>query len=528
LKGLKHIPRPTDIDDNTIDKAFQRFKHGILWKVHHHRTHLMDLDLEQTNDDTITRTYYKPRNYQPKHCHAVPHNHRVHQILDDLANQLQVYQRSNPRRGYASTEKKALIQLRENNPSVVFKATDKNLGLAALTLSDYNQMVMAHLSDLDTYTCISTNSLTTSSLLRRCLLSYKKFISADGWYTNELKLLRTESNFKLPYFHCLPKIHKPGPLKGRPIAGATNWITTPVSRILDDRLKPLLPNYDSVLTNSTSLCDELHLANDYLPSADNTMHFITGDVTSLYPNIDRRKLRLILEKLDFTTVPLFDFIHDYSYVQYNNKVYKQTSGITMGTNCAVNLANIYMGELIDKYIESRPNHVFYYRRYIDDLFIIWTGTIAEWKRVASNINRIHSAIKITFTEPNTTCCDFLDVSIHYNTHERRISTSVFQKAMNRYLYITPTSCHVPHTLSGFISGELTRYCRICSDVYSYQQIKQQFYQRLVNRGYSRPYLNQLFSRHRWSSRFEEKYRPSRVILPFVIPFKITFLNLRRC
>ena len=82
------------------------------------------------------------------------------------------------------------------------------------------------------------------------------------------------------------------------------------------------------------------------------------------------------------------------------------------------------------------------------------------------------------------------------------------------------STHAPHMFSGFIKGELTRYARLSSNPFAYNHTKKLFYQRLVQRGYKRRYLNRIFNRHSWQSRFQDNESPAGAILPFVLPYTL--------
>ena len=72
----------------------------------------------------------------------------------------------------------------------------------------------------------------------------------------------------------------------------------------------------------------------------------------------------------------------------------------MGTKVAPSYANIFMGELEAKMLETAPIKPFLYLRYIDDIFLIWTGTISELKRFHQHCNSFHKTIKfiIEFSE----------------------------------------------------------------------------------------------------------------------------------
>ena len=203
---------------------------------------------------------------------------------------------------------------------------------------------------------------------------------------------------------------------------------------------------------------------------------------------------------------------------YNDQIYHQTNGIPMGTNAAVTLANMYVGSLIDTFIASR-RQVIYYKRYIDDLFIIWKGDLKTWEGAKRGITRM-LGIPVNFDNPSKDKAIFLDLEIVWNRFTHKFDTAVYQKPLNKYRYITPISCHTPHMFKGFINGELQRYACLSSTVYAYTHTKKLFYQRLIQRGYKHTYLSNIFKRHRWSFRFKERDETGPSILPFIIPFTL--------
>jgi hypothetical protein len=338
------------------------------------------------------------------------------------------------------------------------------------------------------------------------------------WYQAEKSLINHHFSFTFPKFHLLPKLHKQGPIKGRPIAGQVNWITTPVSIILDHRLSQHMYQFDCIIKNSEQIVNDMELLNMENTFSNYDCHFITADIESLYPNMDVTKLVRMIDSLDNTCTPLVEYVCKNSYIQYDGKIYQQTNGIPMGTNAAVTLANIYVGSLIDKFIDSRPE-VFYYRRYIDDLFIVWKGDLTRFESFKIAVSRLLS-IPINFDPPSRTMAKFLDIQINYDHYNKCVMTSVFQKSLNKYSYISPSSSHAQHMFTGFIKGELTRYARLSSTVFAYKHTKHLFYKRLVARGYSRKFLNSIFKKHRWIHRENDRTRPSIKVLPFIIPYSL--------
>lgn len=62
---------------------------------------------------------------------------------------------------------------------------------------------------------------------------------------------------------------------------------------------------------------------------------------------------------------------------FDDKHFLQIGGTAMGTKVAPSYANIFMGELKAKMLETVPFQPFLYLRYIDDIFLSWTGTVSE-------------------------------------------------------------------------------------------------------------------------------------------------------
>ena len=65
-------------------------------------------------------------------------------------------------------------------------------------------------------------------------------------------------------------------------------------------------------------------------------------------------------------------------------------------------ANIFMGKFEDTHIYPHIQQFCkLYLRYIDELFLIWTGTKDQFKGFISNLNNQHPYIKFTYKISNT-------------------------------------------------------------------------------------------------------------------------------
>ena len=101
--------------------------------------------------------------------------------------------------------------------------------------------------------------------------------------------------------------------------------------------------------------------------------------------------------------------------------------------------------------------------------------------------------------------------LEYETH---------QKSLNKYLYLTPQSCHNLPTLKGFIKGELIRYNRLSSNPLFFNKIKELFKIRLYQRGYSYKFLSNIFKEITFNKIKSNHQSKLSKVLPLVIPYSL--------
>ena len=77
--------------------------------------------------------------------------------------------------------------------------------------------------------------------------------------------------------------------------------------------------------------------------------------------------------------------------------------------------------------------------------------------------------------------NYMDMTI--SIHEGWIVTSLYEKATNLYLYIPPHSAHPPGVLTGLVSGNILRIHSLFSEQDNINLRINQFYTRLLVRGY---------------------------------------------
>ena len=76
----------------------------------------------------------------------------------------------------------------------------------------------------------------------------------------------------------------------------------------------------------------------------------------------------------------------------------------------------------------------------------------------------------------------------------QIVTSLYEKAMNIYLYTLLHSSHYPGLLTGLVSGNILRIHLICSEQDDINPRMKEFYARLLVRGYQHYLLIPVFTK----------------------------------
>jgi hypothetical protein len=182
---------------------------------------------------------------------------------------------------------------------------------------------------------------------------------------------------------------------------------------------------------------------------------------------------------------------------FRDTFWRQLSGTPMGTPPAPMYATLYFAIHEERIIHRFPQLKFY-RRYIDDSFGIWVGgtskedTLAwrEFQRKFASFGRL----SWTFS-PLQPQIDFLDITIGLDS-AGRIKTSLFEKALNLYLYLPPHSAHPPGALKGLIFGWFYRLERLVSCRDEREQLTGKLRARLWARGYPVEQLEPLFAEAR--------------------------------
>jgi hypothetical protein len=389
----------------------------------------------------------------------------------------------------------SIIKQLRANPNLIVINTDKNLGPALVTTSQYNNLCYEHLGHPNTYeVIINTDQNTMKAHLINLVQSFYNRIEYDlicsNQDTNHLKIIISDINNKrLNYFYGLLKIHKKQ-LCIRPIVSNSNSFLEGLSKWLDYHLQSILCQQDSYIRDSDTLVNEIRI----LP-AQSAHILYTFDVVSLYTNIKTDKALRFIRQIIPISNPLRDFIlqglkivMDNNYFMFNNLLYKQITGTAMGTASAPCYASLFLSALERPLVRKYSNIVFY-KRFIDDGLLIWENT--NEFTIDDFLNDFTKRSDLLFTyEKSDSKIQFLDIEI-IKDNKRYISRS-YQKTLNLFLYTASTSAHPSGVLKSLVYGRIKKFYFQNDNHTDFIYFVTDLFQHLLKRGYTRHTLLPLF------------------------------------
>lgn len=100
---------------------------------------------------------------------------------------------------------------------------------------------------------------------------------------------------------------------------------------------------------------------------------------------------------------------------FENKFYRQLRGTTMGSNMAPSYANTFMAALKENsiYPSNFFQHVITWWHFIDDIFVIWTGSQGDLEDFFTFLNQIDVDIKLLLYDVKTTNTCQICLNKHY-------------------------------------------------------------------------------------------------------------------
>ena len=485
-RGGKFIvtPRMPQLDlRREREQAFKDYVRSVRLRIMFSR---------QDSGRPFDRRYHVPNPaWQPSRASPA-----VEAQLEDLGQRLQQTQAALPKHeGFncAREEREALDALC-HDANIIVKPADKNLGLTLISREWYIAECERQLTDTSTYERVHSVSLPG---IQRRMLGF--IATLDGGIPpNEHKWLtrETERLSQLPQFYIMPKLHK-DPVKGRPIVACHSWSTWPLSKWVANRINTYASTQETVLTDTNALIAMLRGVEF---AEDDAVLLSTADVESLYTSIpiadalsaveERLRACGVEETFLRITIAAIELVLKLNFFEFNGRTYHQKRDLAMGTPLAPPVANLFLASLEARLMRGVPPPVLYVR-FLDDILVVQNLSEAGPEGLLwDGLHAMHPDIRLT-RESSPCAVDFLDLQIY--REGKRLLHRVHQKALNKYLYISPRSCHPRHVIEGFVRTELIRYARNSSTELDFVRICHAFSNRLRERGFHPAFLKHLFA-----------------------------------
>ena len=423
----------------------------------------------------------------------------TNKIINPITLGSGIYRQIRNRHNGNNLENSELVALRElkNNNSIIIKPADKGGAIVVMDRSLYVAEGQRQLHNTSYYRPLSNHIYPETvpminnilqKLLNKGLINDKQFTYLSS----------TPRDVHPRQFYLLPKIHKdrnkwPNERmpEGRPIVSDCGSETHRISEYIDYFLQPLATSHEAYIKDTYDFVDKVRNAE-----INNTDILVTGDVTALYTNMHidtiMRSVKDIFSEFpsagrpDEELLELLEITLTRNDFAFGEEIFQQICGTAMGKRYAPSLANIYLRKFDDraKYgFHIRPK---IYWRYLDDIYLIWPGTLQELQLYEEFLNSLIPGIKVKLLAKNN-IIEYLDTRTYkYFTSDSRcvLKTKPYFKSTDTHQLLHKKSYHPTHTFRGLLKSQCIRFKRISSFKIEYDEACNTLKRVLVTRGYS--------------------------------------------
>ena len=219
------------------------------------------------------------------------------------------------------------------------------------------------------------------------------------------------------------------------------------------------------------------------------------------------------------TIELKIVVLKYKLRQINYNHYLQTLGIAICTKIAPAYVNLFIDRLERQLILDAHIKPYLWLRYIDDIFMVWTGSEEELSEFLNYINKAHATIKFTWTWSRERV-NYLDVQV-INT-KGQIETDLYTKPTDKHQFLSCTSCHSRGCKQGIQYAQALRLRRIRSTNDAFERRAKELTKYLVSRGYRGRFVPHQIRRAKSKTR-KEALTPASQKATARVPMVVTYL-----
>ena len=392
-----------------------------------------------------------------------------------------------------SKDEHCILKNLANDKSIVIMKPDKGNGVVLLDKSVYLEKMNLILSDSNKFKVVDNDHFISIVQLEDKVNRVINKLSESGCFTKEVSRSLKATGSNPGRLYGLPKVHKDNyPL--RPILSAIGTANYDIAKFLVPILAPLT-------TNEYTLNDSFHFIRSLRDFGINDSHVMASfDIKSLFTQIPLDEtIEICLEELFRNSEVVNGFKRSQlkellslatkeCYFLFNDSLYKQIDGVSMGSCLGPSLANSFMCHMEKKWLNDCPEEFkpLFYKRYVDDTFLVFQSR-DQIPRFLDYLNSKHRNIEFTAEIEENKSLSFLDIQIQ--SSENGVSTSVYRKSTFTGLTSKFQSATPMKYKMNLIMTLVTRAYKICS---SYVNLHGELeFLRLILRknGYPLNYIN---------------------------------------
>ncbi|XP_040196440.1 uncharacterized protein LOC120929221 [Rana temporaria] len=425
-------------------------------------------------------------------------------------------------------QQQALTELTSNS-ELVIKPSDKGGNVVVMTRIQYIKMCDKILCNDNWYKIIAEDDVPKA---RSDYISLISLAFQQGLIDQDLREYLEIKWPITPTFYSLPKIHKDiRDPPGRPIISGIGSHTETASKYVDMQLRPHVMALPSYLKDTLEL---LKIVEGMSVPPGSILAAI--DVEALYSSIPHTKgIQVISQFLreqdhnnwklcNFVTALLEHILTNNVFV-FNGSTYLQVQGVAMGTSCAPSYATLYLGGweraiFSDDSAAIYLRHILLWRRYIDDVLVVWTGGADLLAKFMEYLSINNYNLKFTI-QSDTKSIPFLDLKISVND-DGTLSTNLYRKETAGNTILHYSSSHPRSLVRSIPYSQYLRLRRNCAKEEDFEKEASALYSRLLLRGYSKKVLKQAYAKSKINTRdtllFKKKEKESNPTTKLITTF----------
>ncbi|CAJ0960174.1 unnamed protein product [Ranitomeya imitator] len=398
----------------------------------------------------------------------------------------------------------------QGDDTIIMKLADKGGALVIMDKTMYLAEITRQLSDVSVYQILDRDpSYTIRQEIKVILHKYMLLGILDQKTCSYL----TNSNPTTPVYYTFPKILENPP--GRPIVASTDSLLSPISKYLEKIITPLIQQSKSFLDRPqtqghrrtiTPLSGRATLLQR-LDLWGAAFLLDTSSFLQLIYDINHIPVDALLVTLDvrdlYTSIPHVEGVN--SVRRLLEKTAMDVRGTAMGSHAAPPYANAYMIDFEESVIYKHHlfrDNVIVWKRYIDDVFCIWGGSIEPLNMFLEVLNSSWPDISFTISY-NLWSMNFLDTLV-IKSPDGCLSTDLYskvsagkhsagdrqQKSTDRNSLLHFQSLHPPSTKRSIAKAQYHGVHRIVSDIQTRDIRTREMTDKFQARGYPLPLLEE--------------------------------------